>query len=304
NRQMSSSTLPTRFFRDSSVWLLASFTGLAAIHLSLASKANDGSLLSSSIVYWIAIASMLWSKKKKLSFKSSFFGGGLGILILSLVLVKSSFMQGYDPFLRILPLFSMIGLGLLASGVTGLGQFWKELSILSFLTPPPSVLEQVINTSPVTAKFSTALLWYAGFPVTRENQFILIPNGGVEVYSGCSGVDTMLHLLGLSAVFVALFPTSKLQKLVLPLLAIGIAFVVNGVRVSLMAALSEPTNKAMFEYWHKGDGSLLFSMISVVLLATYCYFISMPERPVAYAPPLNEAVEDPNLADSSPYTEV
>lgn len=301
---MSSSTLPTRFFRDSSVWLLASFTGLAAIHLSLASKANDGSLLSSSIVYWIAIASMLWSKKKKLSFKSSFFGGGLGILILSLVLVKSSFMQGYDPFLRILPLFSMIGLGLLASGVTGLGQFWKELSILSFLTPPPSVLEQVINTSPVTAKFSTALLWYAGFPVTRENQFILIPNGGVEVYSGCSGVDTMLHLLGLSAVFVALFPTSKLQKLVLPLLAIGIAFVVNGVRVSLMAALSEPTNKAMFEYWHKGDGSLLFSMISVVLLATYCYFISMPERPVAYAPPLNEAVEDPNLADSSPYTEV
>ncbi|MEO1395128.1 MAG: cyanoexosortase A [Cyanobacteria bacterium J06634_5] len=301
---MSSSTLPTRFFRDSSVWLLASFTGLAAIHLSLASKANDGSLLSSSIVYWIAIASMLWSKKKTLSFKSSFFGGGLGILILSLVLVKSSFMQGYDPFLRILPLFSMIGLGLLASGVTGLGQFWKELSILSFLTPPPSVLEQVINTSPVTAKFSTALLWYAGFPVTRENQFILIPNGGVEVYSGCSGVDTMLHLLGLSAVFVALFPTSKLQKLVLPLLAIGIAFVVNGVRVSLMAALSEPTNKAMFEYWHKGDGSLLFSMISVVLLATYCYFISMPERSVAYAPPLNEAAEDPNLADSSPYTEV
>ncbi|MEO0516621.1 MAG: cyanoexosortase A [Cyanobacteria bacterium P01_A01_bin.116] len=302
---MSSSTLSAGFSRDNSIWLLASFTGLAAIHLSLASKANDGSLLSSSLVYWIAIASMLWSRKKTLSFRSGLSGILAGILILSLVLVKSAFMQGYDPFLRILPFLSMTGLGLLASGLTGLSQFWKELSILSFLTPPPSLLEQVINTSPVTAKFSTALLWYTGFPVTREGQYILIPNGGVEVYSGCSGVDNMLHLLGLSAVFIALFPTSKFQKLVLPLLAIVIAFVVNGIRVGVMAVLSEPTNKALFDYWHKGDGSLLFSMVSVVLLATYCYFISVPEGPVTCDLPLNDVtVDDSELGGSSPYTEV
>lgn len=295
---MSINALPIKRFKDNSMWLLAIFAGLVAINVSLGLKADDGSLIGSSILYWAAVTSMIWSRKEALNLRSGFYGTLLGLLLMSLVLVKSAFMQGYDPFLRVSPFLSMLALGLLASGLIGIRQFWKELSILLFLTPPPSLLERVVDTSAITAKFSTALLWYAGFQVARDGKFILIPGGGVEVYSGCSGVDNMLHLFGLAIVFIAIFPTTKAQKWMVPIVSLCTAFAVNGVRVSIMAALSEPANKAMFDYWHKGDGSLLFSMISVVLLGAYCFFFSSPKR-IASADSASAVLEDESILDSS-----
>ncbi|MEM6598360.1 MAG: cyanoexosortase A [Cyanobacteria bacterium P01_C01_bin.69] len=276
------------YLRNDSTWLFATFSGLIAIHLSLTWQADDGSLLGSAFVYWVAVFSMVWTKKGTIKLNSSVVGMFSGAFLLSLTLVKSAHIQGYDPFLRLLPLASMLGISLIAVGFSGIKQFRKEVAILLFLVPPPSLLERLIDTSPVTAKFSTALLWYTGFDVVREGNFIFIPNGGVEVYSGCSGIDSMLHLLGLSVVFVAIFPTKKVQKLILPIFSIVIAFATNGIRVGLMALLSEPVNRVAFEYWHKGDGSLLFSIISVALLAAYCFFIAVPKIPS----PETSSVED------------
>jgi cyanoexosortase A len=258
--------------------LLGIFSGLLLIYINLLSKANDGSLMGTSTLYWIAIGSMLWSKRESLLLNSGLFGTTLGSAVLLLVLLKGAYMQGYDPFLRIMPVLTGLGLGLLASGIIGLKQYWKELVILAFLVPPPSALAMLIDISPITAKFSTTLLWYSGFNVVREGNFIFIPNGGIEVYSGCSGIDMMLHLLGLSVLFLAIFPTSKTQRVILPLFALLLAFVVNSIRVGIMAILSEPTNKVAFEYWHKGDGSLLFSILAVTLLAAFCFFNSNSEH--------------------------
>ena len=254
--------------------LLGIFSGMILICINLLSKANDGSLMGTSILYWWAIGSMLWSKRDSLSLESGLIGTTLGSSVLLLLLLKSAYIQGYDPFLRIMPLLIGLGLGLLASGIIGLKQYWKELFILVFLVPPPSALAMLIDISPLTAKFSTALLWYSGFDVVREGNFIFTPNGGIEVYSGCSGIDMMLHLLGLSTLFIAIFPTNRTQKMVLPLFALVLAFVVNSIRVSIMTILSHPANSVAFEYWHKGDGSLLFSTLAVVLLATFCLFNS------------------------------
>lgn len=264
-------------FQLNTYLLSAILLGLLLIYINLISKANDSSLMGTSILYWIAISSMLWSKRNQLILKSSFIGTTLGSAVLLLVLLKSASMQEYDPFLRVMPFLTGLSLGLLASGVARLKQYWKELIILAFLIPPPSALATLIDISPVTAKFSTILLWYSGFDVVRKGNFIFIPNGGIEVYSGCSGIDMMLHLLGLSVLFIAIFPTSKTQKILLPLVALLIAFVVNSIRVGIMTVLSEPTNKTAFEYWHKGDGSLIFSILSVILLAIFCFFNSGPE---------------------------
>ena len=271
------SCLPTQWFGNSSVWLLAIFSGLFLIHTNLVLKANDGSLAGSSLLYWIAIGSMIWSRRRRLKLESYALGTFLGSLLLSIVLIKSAFIQGYDPFLRVLPFLATLATGILASGIRGLHQFWKELTIFAFLAPPPGVLEKIIDTSAITAKFSTAMLWYSGFDVNRQGTFIFIPKGGVEVYSGCSGVDTMLHLLGLSIVFLAMFPTPRKQQFVLPIISLIIAFVINAIRVAVMAILSEPINKSAFEYWHKGDGSLLFSMFAVIVLGIYCFFILKPD---------------------------
>ncbi|MEN8443793.1 MAG: cyanoexosortase A [Cyanobacteria bacterium J06555_13] len=259
-------------------WLLGIFSGLFFIYANLISRASYDSLIGTGLLYWIAISSMLWSRRETLNLQSGVFGTAIGATLLALILIKSAFMQGYDPFLRVYPFLSVLGLGLLASGALGVRQFWQELGIFAFLIPPPSLLEKVVDTTMATAKFSTALLWYGGFDVVRDGPFILIPNGGVEVYSGCSGVDTIFHMLGLSVIFLAMFPTSRLQKVIIPVIAVVLAFIVNGARVSVMAMLSEPKNKVAFEYWHTGDGSLLFSMFAVVLLCVCCFFILESNR--------------------------
>jgi exosortase/archaeosortase family protein len=51
-----------------------------------------------------------------------------------------------------------------------------------------------------------------------------------------------------------------------------LGFIVNGIRVALMAILVASSNKSAFTYWHGGDGSLIFAIISMVLFGIFCWF--------------------------------
>jgi exosortase/archaeosortase family protein len=57
----------------------------------------------------------------------------------------------------------------------------------------------------------------------------------------------------------------------LPIVASLIAFIVNGIRVAILATLA--ANPESLEYWHKGEGSLIFSMIGVTILGLFCFFL-------------------------------
>ncbi|NEP18759.1 MAG: cyanoexosortase A, partial [Leptolyngbya sp. SIO4C1] len=197
----------------------------------------------------------------------------MGLLILALVLLKSAFIAAYDPFLRLSPLLSALGLTLIGLGFRGLKQCWPMLFALCFLAPPPTALSEIVNLIPVTARFSTALLWYSGFDVVRQGPYILLPEGGIEVIAGCSGVENMAHLLGLSVLFLLLFEIRRTERIWVPLVAVGLAFVVNGVRIALMAYLVATSEQNVFEYWHKGEGSLLFSMVTVALFGAFCWLL-------------------------------
>lgn len=83
----------------------------------------------------------------------------------------------------------------------------------------------------------------------------------------------MLHMLGLALLFLVMFSTDRREKIFVPVVAVFIAFVVNGFRVALMAVLAASSNPQALYYWHKGDGSLIFSMISVLILGLYCLFL-------------------------------
>lgn len=144
---------------------------------------------------------------------------------------------------------------------------------MGFLAPSPGLMSLVFDISLWTAKFATVLLWYLGFEVVRQGVFIAVKNAIVEVYSGCSGIEQMLQLAGLSVVFLVLFPTTRVQKFLVPIVAVLIGFIINGFRVAVLAVLANPATKAAFEYWHKGDGSLLFSMMSVFGLGFFCLFL-------------------------------
>lgn len=260
-------------FNNIQFWLLVIATGLITIHLTLTSRANDASLLGTSTLFWVAVSSIVWHKRDALSLESRVSSSVWGLAIVAFVLLRSISVSGYDPFLRLFPLISIFGVALLASGFKGLKQYWQEFLIFCFLVPSPGTLTLLIDISTLTAKFATAILWYMGFEVYRKGVFVSFPTGGIEVYPGCSGIENMLHLLGLAVIFLMMFPTKLLEKILLPIVAILIAFVVNGVRVAILAIFAASANPQGLEYWHKGDGSLIFSMIAVGILGLCCFFL-------------------------------
>jgi cyanoexosortase A len=267
------SVKPTQF------GLLGIAACLVAIHLTLVSRTSQFNLFSSSLLFWAAIAALVWSKRDRLVLQSNRLSALVGTLLLSIVLIRSVTIAGYDPVLRVIPFLSGLGIALLASGGKQLRQYGRELLILCFLVPSPGALAFVIDISVQTAQFATYLLWHLGFTVARQGTYINLPQGSIDVYPGCSGIESMFHLLGLSILFALVFPTTRVQKVLLPIVAIAIGFIVNGIRVALMAFLAAYSTPESLDYWHIGQGSLIFSMISVSMMGLFCFYLLPPSIP-------------------------
>ena len=249
--------------------LLATAANLMALNLNLSDRIGKSDFLSHSILFWITTLFLLWQKRDRLNLESDTSSSVVGSLLLALVIYKSLHLFQGDYFIRIAPLFSLLGWGLLASGMKGLKQYWREIFLWGFLAIPWELV-YVLNISVITAKFSAFILWLLGFEVTLKGIWLILPTGSVEVYSGCSGVEMILQLLGLSWIVFAIAKTNWQQKIWLPIAAILIGFTVNGIRVALMAVLVALSDSEGFTYWHVGNGSLIFSAISVLIFGTIC----------------------------------
>lgn len=264
-----------RSLQNSKFWLLGIAVSLVALHISLTWKlTNNADQLSISVLIWGAILSLLWTKRNILDLESGLTSSFFGILLIVLVLVKSLSFS----WLGVLPLVSAVGLGLLASGFTGLRQFWREFVIVSFLLVPEKLLsvaaEEVVRLSLLTAQSVTFVLHYVGFEVYRQGVNIVLPTGAVEVDPGCSGFQSIFLLIQLAVLYLLVFPTNLSKTILVPIAAVGIAFIVNAIRVVLMTLLVAFSHPEAFEYWHKGSGSQLFSLVAVVAFGLLCSFLS------------------------------
>ena len=219
---------------------------------------------------------MLWDKRKQLKLGSGIFSLLLGASLIAGVLLKSASHPGVK-FLGFSPFISALGIALLASGFQGLKQYRQELIILFSLGVPRILLPHLPDISPITAKFSAFLLWYTGFDISLQGIKIVLPNGGVNVVPSCSGLNLITYMLGLSVVFLVMFPTNLANRIVAPVVAATLGFAVNGVRIALLAVLSSNASQQAFEYWHSKEGALIFVMISVVLFGLFCLFL-LPEE--------------------------
>ena len=264
-----------RLLRNVRYWLLAITAGCIAIHITLVWRTDNSSLLGTSLLFWGGVASLLWGKRHSLKLESSWTSSLFGFFILGLVLLKSlSITGGY--FLRIAPFALGISLILLASGFRGFRQFWQELTLTFFLGGHEVLLDSSIDLSELTARFSTLLLWSLGFNVHRQGVNIYLPGGGVGVYDGCSGLTLIAQLVGIAVLFLITVPTHwrLIKGLMVVLFSVGLAFFMNGIRVALMAVLVASGDPDTFDYWHVGQGSLLFALLAVFLFLGICWSLT------------------------------
>ncbi|MEO1148742.1 MAG: cyanoexosortase A [Cyanobacteria bacterium J06638_22] len=257
------------------VGVLAVGAILIAIQLILTGFADELDHIGMSLLFWAAVWMLLSDKQSKLNLTSNVLSIGIAAIGMLWILSNAQLpIEKGNYFVRIAPLVTGLSLGLLASGYQGLKQYRQELAILFFLGIPRVLSALFFDISPITAKFSSLLLWYSGFDVVREGVFIILPTGSVRVHAGCSGIESMTYLLGLSVIFLIMMPVRRFWRATLPLIAVGIGFLVNGIRVSLMAHLVANSTKEAFDYWHEGDGSTIFAIAAICVFAAVCFLIS------------------------------
>lgn len=252
--------------------LLGIAVGLIAIHLSLNWRlTTDFNQVLTRFLIWVAVCYRVWNKRDTFTLKSSFPFSFLGTFLIALLLIKST--SPTTNLIHISPLISAGGLSLIASGFKGLKQYSFELIILLLIGLPYVTILGLVDLSELTAKFAAFILFYLGFEVSRQGVNITLPTGIVEVYPACSGMKNILEMWEIALLVLLMFPLDGRKKFLVPVAAIFLGFVVNGVRVAVMAHLTASSNEQAFEYWHTGDGSLIFSMISFLIFWLFCHFL-------------------------------
>lgn len=240
--------------------------------MTLVWQIGDTAHFGMSMLFLLAVGSLLWEKRHSLILESKVFSRVLGGLLIAVVLWRSIDLIDAN-FLRVFPFISGLGVALLAADFKGLKQYWQELTILFFLGVPSVLVSSIVDPSPFTAKFSGFLLWYSGFKVSVQDVYINLPTGGIKVYSGCAGTESISYLLGLAVVCLVMFPIERNKQISVPIVAIAIGYIVNAFRVALMAVLAASGNRESFNYWHEGDGSLIIGAIAVIIFGLFYLFL-------------------------------
>lgn len=284
-----------KFIGKPTFWFLALVTSLTAIYMTLLIRVGDQSHFGVSILFGVAISSSLWDRRQSFHLDSNLLSRTLGSILILAVLVISPWLlaniQAYPKstpatnlnelsgqvfaLLRLMPFLAGLGIALLATRLAKVWIYWRELVLVFFVGVPSILINSTMNFSPITAWFSALLLSSLGFDATLTNDiFIILPGGAVKVDLGCSGIDLITYCLGISIIFLIMFPIARKKVWVVPLVAMGIAFLVNTVRVALLAVLVSSQNQEAFKYWHQGSSSLMFSLISVIIFAIFYLFLS------------------------------
>lgn len=265
-----------KIIKDIRYWLLGIATGLQTICLSLVWKADDTGHFGMSLLFLFAIGSLIWEKRNTLKFESEILPSIVGMAMISWVLWSSANLADGN-IMRLLPFTSAFGVALLASGFKGLKQYWQELTILFFLGVPGVIASFLFDIAPLTAKFSAFLLHYFGFDVVSQGVFINLPNGGVEVTDECSGLDTIIYTLSISVLALVMFPINRSKRFFVPIVAIIIGFVINAIRVAMLAIFAD-SNEAAFDSWHGGQASYLYGMIGIIFFGCFYWLLLKQEE--------------------------
>jgi cyanoexosortase A len=269
------------YARKTEFWLLAIFGALVALHLNLLWQlTGNGDALVIRIVFWGAIAHLIWKRRDRLNWQSDPISTAIGAIAIYWLLAMSVSAHNQEPlFLWVYSPVAFLGLGLIASGFKGLWQYWREFIITLMIVIPEEwytsslmfATERALNVNLVTGKLAAFAFWYLGFNVQSQGAVIVLPNGGVQVETHCTGLVFVFLLLRLCVLLALLFPGFWFRKGLLFLGTGLLAYLLGAARVMLLALVVH--DQQAFDYWHGDAGGQIFSTISILVFGIMCKFV-------------------------------
>lgn len=235
-----------------------------------------------------AFCFLIGPRMDSISMASGPWASAAGMALISFFLIRVSGRPG-ALFATVSPLFWGTGLALLASGFSGLRQYWREAIVLAAIVVTPFVDTLAldlggVDLAPTTAKTSALLLRLGGFQASARDVLVGLPTGWVVVSQGCSGLKTMYFLGGFSILVMLLYPVSGvIRRFSIVVVAVAMGFLVNAIRVALLALLAKPEHHRAFLFFHIQQGAMVFEILAIAAFLGVFYLAIPVSRAKAAA---------------------
>lgn len=232
-------------------------------------------LLIAPVALWIAWRTRLISNDRPAPW------AGSAIVLVAVAFYILGRTAGVETVPRAALLLSLVGLTVWYAGWRQLLAWWLPVLLLALTIPLPESLiaATTLPMQGVAAKMGASLLAWRHIPVTLSGNVIQLPGHTLFVSEACSGLRSLTALVSMALLVSALFLRTALSRVFVLALAVGLAILVNGIRVFLTGFLVFFVDPALGEgFMHLSEGYLLF-LVSLAILALLTWgFVRLERR--------------------------
>lgn len=210
-------------------------------------------------------AFIAWTRRKELARTKP---STIGVVIFAAGLVI--YIVGFVWKIYWLWAFSLLpvafGLLLYFSGVKPTRAMMFPIWFLIFMIPLPFLDSIAIPLQSISASMSALIVQAIGIPVTRIGAEIRLADSVFIIGLPCSGMNTLISLLALAALFLYFMKAPFYKKVSLFLLAFPIAILANVFRIALLLVIAHLWGtEAALTFFH-GFSSLFLFLIAFLFL--------------------------------------
>lgn len=210
---------------------------------------------------------IIWNMReelKKIEKKQSNIGLGLiiGGVLLQLISIQWTirFLSGISLLLTI------VGIVLYLYGWNVIKKIKYPFILMLLMVPVPFIETFALPAQKISAITSAEVAQIIGLPVQRTGLILNMPNASFEVGLSCSGINSMISLFTIGAIFALILEGSRLMKLTILASAIPLALTGNIFRiVSILAVGNKYGQETALDYFHDFSSLLLFSIALIGL---------------------------------------
>jgi exosortase len=134
------------------------------------------------------------------------------------------------------------------------------------MIPAPFVQSVAYYLQEISVVSSSWLLETLGLPITSSGPEIYLKGTTFTIGLPCSGINTLVALLALSAVYAYVLTGSSIKRISLFLLAFPIAILANILRITTIIMVAYFANVETATGWYHDISSPLFFAISFLIL--------------------------------------
>jgi exosortase len=196
------------------------------------------------------------------------------------------YVLGFLLEIRVLSALSLIallaGLVVLFFGVGTLKALTFPLSYLLFMVPFPFIKDLAYQLQEVSIFTSTGILDLMGMPIYNTGAEIYVGDIVFSVGLPCSGVNTLIALLALAAVYAYILKGSSLKRTALFILAFPIAILANILRIISIILIAYFYSINIAAGWYHDISSPLFFLLSFLVLILFTWIMKLKMRNLTY----------------------